>query len=294
LTAYEKTDWIDLIKKREDIVKISGIFFAIVLLAFLLPFMVVKCQDQPIAKMSGYKIAFGGNVKTETAEEIIGAMNESVEGLKNFADTLGAQVEEEEAAKEAEETEKPAGEKMKPVFWGILAILAAIAGLVTALILGKGMYVVPLVCAVIGFISLIFLPGAVKAQVLKDAANMPGISLKVSTMFAYWLSLLAFLAAAVTAWLANRKEPLITKEQVSNIVPDKLEDALDKAKDTISTAGMGAAGAVEDAFDKVKEAVQDADLDQKLDNLTDTVKEKVDETIDKVKDALDKDEDKPE
>lgn len=266
--------------------KISGIFFAIVLLAFLLPFLVVTCQDQKVATISGYKAAFGGNVRTAELEDQVNDLNKGLKGLQDLAENLGDTEGEVTPDEEKMENVEQETQKMKASFWGILALLAALAGLITALILDKKSYILPLVAAVIGFLALLFLPGSVKNQVLGSAQGMTGI--KVSTQFGYWLSLLSFIVAGVLAFLAGRNKPVLSSEQVSKVIPDRVEHAFDKAKDSISTAGAGVAGAVGGAYDKVKDTVEKANLDEKFDKMVDGAKDKFADVKDKVQDTVEK------
>ncbi|MCB5261381.1 MAG: hypothetical protein LHW64_03265 [Candidatus Cloacimonetes bacterium] len=50
--------------------KISGIFFAIVILAFLMPFMVVKCADTTIVSLSGLKMVTGGKIQSPVMDDM--------------------------------------------------------------------------------------------------------------------------------------------------------------------------------------------------------------------------------
>jgi len=251
--------------------------------------MVVTCNNQKVATITGYKAAFGGQVKTTAAlEEGLDDMTQGLQGLQDLAedaqDLMGEETPQD--MEEEEAVEKDDSEKLKASFWGILAVLAALAGLITALILDKKAFIMPLVAAIIGFISLIFLPGAVKNQIFESAEEVAMI--KVSTQFGYWLSLLSFLVAGVLAFLAGRDKPVLTREQISNVIPDKMEDAFDKAKDSVTTAGAGVAGAVGGAYDKVKDSVEKADLDGKFDKFADSAKDKFGDAVGKVKDTVEK------
>ena len=245
--------------------------------------MVVTCQDQKIATISGYKAAFGGDVETEALDDKVDDLGKGMQNLADdLGDTFGEVTPEEEKVEEAE----PEARDMKASFWGILALLAALGGLITALLLDKKAYILPLAAAVIGFISLLFLPGNVKSQVLSSAEGAPGI--KVSTQFGYWLSLLSFIVAGILAFMAGRNKPVLSREQISNVIPDKVENAFDKAKDSISTAGAGVAGAVGGAYDKVKDTVEKANLDEKFDKVVEGAKDKFEDVKDKVAAAVDK------
>jgi len=278
-------------------VKISGVFFAIVLLAFLLPFVVVKCGDTKLATFSGYKLVTGGKIETP-------AMDNMMKGLGNAFD-VADQAKTQEEEKEAE------SQGVKPNAMVIIALLAAIVGLVTAFALDNKKYMAPLLAAVVGFIALLFIKAGMSGDmsgVDKQTADM----IKVNLQFGYFLSLLAFIGAAVFAWMAGKNKTVLTKEQVSNIIPDKVENAFDKAKESVTTAGAGLAGKIDEAVDKAKEKLDEANLGDKFDNLvdkakekideaklgekvgdlTDKIKEKVEDVVDKAKDAIGPDEEK--
>jgi len=265
-------------------VKISGIFFAIVIIAFLLPFMVVRCGEQDIASISGLKMATGGKVELKAMEDM----------TKGLADAMQIVAPEAEADGEATEAEEAETRPMKPSFLAIIALLAAIAGLVTALIMDQRSFIVPLVLAIIGFLALLLVRGGVTKQVIGSAGGELAGLITIKMQFGYYLALFSFLVAGILAFLAGRKTPLLTQEQISNVIPDKMENAFDKAKDTVTQAGTSVAGAVGGAYDKLKDKIEDADLDEKYGHAVEDANEKVEETVEKVKDTTGPEADKPE
>lgn len=237
--------------------------------------MLVTCSGTEIAKVSGFKLAFGGKVKSEFMDNM-----EDFGNQLNPQNILGTEVETAEAS-ESEDQEVEAKEEkeqgIKLNFFAFLALLLAVIGLITALILGKDMYIVPLALAVIGFLAMLFIKSVVKGSMKVPTTPQVADVIKIKYQFGYYLALLGFIAAAVAAFFAGSKKAEYAREQFSNVIPDKVEDAFDKAKASVTEAGTNVIDKAEDAYDKVKDTVVAAGA---------SVIDKVDDTIDKVKDAV--------
>lgn len=266
--------------------KISGIFFAIVILAFFLPFMVVKCADQNMATVSGFKLAFGGKVNTEKFEDM-------TEGITSTFEDMTDEFSEEDAEKLAEEdleieTEADEQGKLKVNGWALIALIAAVVGLITALIMNAGSYIIPFIAAVVGFIAMLFIKAGLMAQIEipKEAANM----IKVSPRWGWWVALFGFIIAGILAFIYGSKKGAKYKEQISKVIPDEVEGAANKFGDSVESTGAGVAGAVGGAYDKVKDKIEESEVDDKLRDTVEKAKDKFDDTVDKVKDRLDRDE----
>ncbi len=241
--------------------KISGIFFAIVIIAFLLPFMVVKCGDTKIASFSGFKLVTGGKVETPAMDNMMQGLGDA---FKSAGDLAGTE--------EAEETKEAKAEKVKPNFFAIIALLAAIVGLVTAFVMDQKKYILPLVMGVVGFIALLLIRSGLSSSWAADSKELAGM-IKVNLQFGYFLALLAFIGAAVFAWLAGKNKSAMVEQRISDMIPDKVEDTFDKAKDTVTAAGAAAWDKVEDTVDKVKDKIEDAKLDEKIEDAVDKAKD---------------------
>ncbi|HRY83241.1 MAG TPA: hypothetical protein P5533_01265 [Candidatus Cloacimonadota bacterium] len=289
--------------------KISGVFFCIVIIAFLLPFMVVKCGDTKIASVSGLKLATGGNISLDYMDK----MAESTKALTDMAKSLpGA-----EESPEAEPAKEEKSEKLKPNIWALLALLMGIGGLITSLLLPKNSYIIPLILAVGGIIALFLIKSGVKSGMNLPAEGGAQFAdmIKVQAQIGYYLAFLGFIGAGVLAFLTGRNSPYVSQENISRFIPDSVENAFDKAKDTVTAAGAVVADKMDDVVDKGKEYVEkgkdfieDAKLDEKLDDIVDKGKdllekanldekfsgvvEKVEDTVEKVKDFVDTDDTK--
>lgn len=255
--------------------KVSGIFFAIVIIAFLMPFMVVKCGDNKIATVSGFKLVTGGKIANPQLDNL----QEMTENMQGIMDN-----DTPEAETEKEDSKIPF--KANP--YAIIALLAAIAGLVSALVLKKGAFIAPLVLAIVGLISLMLIKGPVKSAMGGSTGGNPTLEgmITVKAQLGYYLAFIGYLLAGITAVLLGRKEPVITREQFSQYVPDSVENAFDKAKETVGTVGAGLATKLDDAVDMAKDKFEDT-VDMVKDKIdTSGIEEKIDAVADKVKDMV--------
>lgn len=172
--------------------KISGIGFAIVLLAFLMPFMAVKCANTKLVSLSGLKLATGGKV--------------TLSGMEDLMEAGDFDVEEDEETNE---------EKLKVNFFALLALLAGIGGLVTALVMGKDKYLIPLVIAGVGIIAMLLIKTGLKGQMdLEDAGEYAGV-IKIELQFGFILAFLGFIFAGVMAYLAGTKKGSLAGDSTS-------------------------------------------------------------------------------
>lgn len=258
--------------------KISGVFFAIVILAFLLPFMVVKCGDTKIVSVTGMKLATGGNLSLDYMNKL----GESTKALSGLADAMPGT---EDAAEVEEEVEKEDNsKKLKPNVWALIALLMAIGGLISSLLLPKKLYLLPLAMAVVGVITLFMIKMGLKAgmDLSSDGGSQFADMIKVQAQFGYYLAFLGFLIAGATAFLSGRSTPYVSYQPVPNIMPDRVETALNKASDSIATAGTAVMDKVDGVVEKSKDIMDHADLEESFGRQTDekpTVLDEVEEEI---------------
>lgn len=284
--------------------KVSGIFFALVIVAFLLPFMVVTCNGQKLGSASGIQLAIGAKASSGMGD--VG--NKMTESLGDFGNMFGME----------EQTPKPtAGEnKLKPNIPALVALIMAIAGLITALVLDPRKFFVPLGAAIIGIVCMILISITVKSEISGMGMEQQSmVTLAVKLQFGYYLAFLGFILAgilsvagiknrgvetAIPAGYAPYQKPVVTPpsagvdndqsffDRARDFVEDKIEDAgdlVEKVKDKID-------------LDDVKEKIDDhVDLDKVEAGLGKVIgKETAETVIDKVEEHLksdDKDIDKP-
>ncbi|MGC9362510.1 MAG: hypothetical protein ACP5F3_06245, partial [Candidatus Syntrophosphaera sp.] len=256
------------------------------ILAFFLPFMVVKCADQDMASVSGFKLAFGGKVNMEKFDDMVDGMSSSLQDItEEFSEEDMEEMAEEDLDIETEADEEG---KLKVNGWALIALIAAVVGLITALILNAGSWIIPLIAAVVGFIAMLFIKAGLMAQmeIPKEAANM----IKVSPRWGWWVALIGFIIAGILAFIYGSKKGAKYKEQISRVMPDEVEGAANKFGDSVEKTGAGVAGAVGGAYDKVKDKIEESDVDDKLRDTVEKAKDKFDNTVDKVKDRFERDE----
>jgi hypothetical protein len=134
-----------------------------VVITFLLPFMVVSCGDTEVLSLSGYRLATGSRINNPL--------------LDSDARTA-----------------------LRPNIFAIISIIVAVVGLIAAFRLTSDKYIVPLILAAIGFISLVLLKkgmGVNDLGSIREYADAIGIKYK----YRYYLSLLAFLLAFLSELL---------------------------------------------------------------------------------------------
>jgi len=242
-------------KYLEDIMKISVVFFAIVILAFLLPFILIECSGTEVAKISGFKMVFGGKVESPALESVAKGFGEAFNqsDLGALADMDAPEADEAETAED--EAEKPAKEDKgyKPNLWAIIALLMAVIGLITALIMDKAKYFIPLGAAVIGLLAMFFIKSGVLGSM--DTSGGPDLSsfIKVKYQFGWYLALLGFILAGIMAFFAGNRKAGYGHEQFSGVIPNQVEDAFNRARFTVTETGAQVFEKVEDLVNPKEE-----------------------------------------
>lgn len=155
--------------------KISAIFYAIVILAFLMPFFVVSCDKTELASLKGIKLVTGGEIETSVADFLKGA-------------------EKEDA--------KPENPSIKPQPYAILALVLAVVALVLVLVLPITLYLVPVIVSVLGIASLQFLNASIIKVLLSAKTGLdPSLDLSsiitIKAQTGFWLANVAFIVGGV-------------------------------------------------------------------------------------------------
>jgi len=166
--------------------KLSVIGYAIVLIAFLLPFFVVSCQQTELFTMSGLKLVTGGEADYSLGDQL----SDSTKIAPNMPDKKSI--------------------PSQPLAIAIVAI--AFLGIILALVLPRNAFYVPVILSVAGIVCLFLLKGGIlKAVASTDMGNKEGIDVSkvflVKTKIGFWLANLGFLAAAVMAFIDKLNSP---------------------------------------------------------------------------------------
>lgn len=150
--------------------RISGVFFAIVIISFFLPFLMVTCNGDELTSATGIQLAIGAKEKSD-------AKSDSAEKAKDDTDAKA----------------------LKPNIPALTALILAILGLSTALTLKRQHFFIPLAIAGIGIICVLLIYNTVEQDVSKMAGELASfITLAVKRLYGYYLALGAFGAAVIS------------------------------------------------------------------------------------------------
>ncbi len=253
--------------------KISGVFFGIVIVAFLLPFMVVTCNGQKIGSASGLQMIMG--VKTDMgAGDLMKPMQKS---LSNLGSMFGESLPQEDT--------EPSVEKTPMNIPALIALLMAIVGLITAVIMKPKMFFVPLGAAIVGIITLILLTSNAKSGLSGLGMELQGVSVK--PQFGYYLAFIGFILAGVFTLVGFKMGHEKVEYQPSSgfnpppkpdIIPpvageDNQQSFFERAKDFVEDK-------IEDAGELVEKVKDKVDIEEVKDKIADNV------NFDKVEDGL--------
>lgn len=131
--------------------------FLIALLCFVMPFLQISCDDKALIRMTGVNLITGVEMKEPMSEET---------------------------------------QRISPNPFAIVALVAAILGLVVALAGGKGSSWMEAVMGGCGALALLFLKFRMDADVLSHSSGMP---LSVQYLVGFWGAMGSMAAALVLA-----------------------------------------------------------------------------------------------
>jgi hypothetical protein len=167
---------------------LNSISFLVGILLFLLPFVEIRCNDQPLASNTGIGLAFGTDYKTTSQ-------------MKSLDNPFG------------NKSEQPVNEKQQGEMYpsALIALILGIIGVIISF-LNAGPNKAALVIGALAAIALIVL----MVQIQMDVKDKPfsksedglGENLKITAEFTAWyyLSLISFIAAA---FLSYRKRQIV-------------------------------------------------------------------------------------
>lgn len=150
----------------EPLKKFSPGFYGIIILLFFLPFVNLSCSGQTIMSLSGFQLITGADYKANSM----------------FGETTTS---------EAKENEKVDSQPL-----ALFALLSAVIGLAISFVKMRTMSLVNIVLSVLGAIFLILL----KINMDGDVKLSGQAVITLDYQFAYWLSIILFLAAAFVQW----------------------------------------------------------------------------------------------
>lgn len=152
----------------EPVKKFSPAFYGVIVILFFLPFVNLSCGGQTIMSLTGFQLITGTEYQPASM----------------FGETTGAEVKEDK--------------KIDAQPLALFAFAAAIIGLVLAFIKIRLVALADIIVSAAGAVFLILL----KINMDADAElNIPGQNvLTLDYQFAYWFSIILFIAGAVVQW----------------------------------------------------------------------------------------------
>lgn len=179
----------------EQLKKFSPAFYAVIILLFFLPFVNLSCGGQKITSVTGFQLVTGTEISSGMmGENMFGGMNNN-----------------------SEENKK----EVEPQAMALLALFAAIAGLILSLMKKKPLNLINLIISVLGVIFLIILKFNLEGNAKLDGQGM----ITLDFQFAYWLSVLIFILTAVIGWLIyNEKENTIAQPPPATTPPPAVSE----------------------------------------------------------------------
>ncbi|MFO7446466.1 MAG: hypothetical protein R6W90_08870 [Ignavibacteriaceae bacterium] len=166
--------------------KFSPALFIIIIFCFVLPFINITCSGQEIMSVTGIQLITGTDY--EPGEKFI---EEGMFDNNYQTDGIDSQ----------------------PM--AILALLAAIAALVLSFNRSK---IAALFCMVVSVLGAFFLL-LLKINLDSETAGSGEVMVKINYLFAYWFSLLVFVAGAITEWMIYKEMDTEITEVKSPPVP---------------------------------------------------------------------------
>lgn len=176
--------------------------FAIVIVCFFLPFILVKCGDTEIASISGFDLVQGTDMKENFKDGDLSNML----GDK-FKNQYADEDSEDEDISDEEEQEK------KPSYLLLIALFMAINGFIVSFLKFKAKPTLLMVFSSIGFVLLVVFAisffNADELKELNSSSNQFGSGiLTVRLSWGFWLATLFFLVYPILFGLKRYFEKL--------------------------------------------------------------------------------------
>jgi hypothetical protein len=165
---------------------LNSISFMVGTLLFLLPFVEIKCNNQPLASNTGIGLAFGTDYKTTSQ-------------MKSLDNPLGNKSENEVS-------EKQKGE-MYPS--ALIALILGIIGVILSFLIpgpNKAAVFIGSLAAICLIVLLVQIQIDIRDKPFSKEENTLGENLKITAEFTAWyyLSLISFVAAAFFSYRKKR------------------------------------------------------------------------------------------
>jgi hypothetical protein len=176
---------LDTIAKNRNFIPLA---FALVIIFFFFSFCDFKCNSMKVASLTGINLVTGTHIQMDAGGMLDNNPFNSMNGNPQN------QVQEK-------------GEKVEPNIWAILALLAAIGGVIAFYKKIPKESLAGTAAGIIGFISLLILRSAIKNKVSEQGGGM--VQVEIDFLFGYWASLLAFIIAGGISYLRLKQEKIV-------------------------------------------------------------------------------------
>ena len=150
----------------EPLKKFSPAFYGIIVLLFFLPFVNLSCSGQTIMSLSGFQLITGSEYKADSM----------------FGETTEGEVKE--------------NKKIEAQPLALFALLAAVVALGISFFKKRIIALVNIVVSVLGVVFLLLLKFSLESDAELSGQNM----ITLDYQFAYWFSIILFIAGAVVQW----------------------------------------------------------------------------------------------
>jgi hypothetical protein len=175
----------------EAVKKLSPAVFGLIIICFILPFVKLTCSGQTVMTLTGFQLVTGTEV--EQAD------------IFKQPDLF----DQEEVPEQTPQKEKVEAQSMAQ-----LTLIAAILCLIISFIKNKAASLFCLILSISGAVFLLFLKINMDNDVTSDGQGI----VQLEFQFAYWFSLLLFIAGAVIQWMIFRETA--NEEEISDIQID--------------------------------------------------------------------------
>lgn len=180
--ANSTENTLDMLAKNRGIIPVA---FALIIILFFFSFCDFKCNGMKVASLSGINFVTGSHIKVNDGA---GLLDNNSFGSLN--DNRGNKAEDK-------------NEKIDPNIWAILAFLSAIGGVAVFYKKLRNESFIGTAAGIIGFVSLLLLRQAIKRKIEQQGGGM--VQIEIDFVFAYWVSILAFLVAGGISYLRMKK-----------------------------------------------------------------------------------------
>jgi hypothetical protein len=152
--------------------KLSPAVYVLIVFCFILPFVNLSCSGQTVMKLSGFQLITGADMDQSLLNPQGMFNNQSMEN-------------------------QPESDRIEAQPMALFAFLAAILCLAVSFIKKKPVAFFTMIISVLGGIFLLILKVSMDSEVSSKGQG----AIQLDYQFAYWFSLLLFIAGAVVHWM---------------------------------------------------------------------------------------------